>query len=608
MTDNSSVNSCPMVNRIAVFNPYLQGGHLKTAEMESTARFMACAEKRGIQVKMFSHSQDIINFKPDFVFSITYQTGKLTPFPTYMNVNIPVSMIQNVNRFVRNILSCDGFVTVSPSVNAWLKSLCQRYGKSFLCSAGYFSVEKTEFKPGRYKDAVCAYMGTNWDGTRHAAIFQRLASGDYLKCYGPRDSWKLYPSSLFGGEIPFDGISTLSMYNQSGAGLCIGHPEFDHEGIANNRMYEIVASGAMPIASENSLTREFYGDSILYFNHLDEPDAVVSNIIKSVEWVRANPNIAEEMTRNAHQIFNDNLSMETYLDQMLSMHERCIAGYHNASKIERNHRPSVGGSNAFLVVNPSISSFSYQTISSIISQHDSPSIILLSKTEPVDIIRGLKNEFPAVNFSWEAYQGENSNTKLFDRLKSLSPDFIAVVREGDLLFDNYRSTLATALAKTSHNHRQAGAFVAASTTYSLVDDSLEKCDDPHAIKYNDFIKMHSFMMSDRIILTSILFSKDLFNAVATGENLYHFRDITLQSLSVLGVEPVLIPEVVSSAFLDGYHAGRHFDNDSVLSSLENEVIARDRQLSEIKNSKAWRYLCLARRAMGLLRGVYHRAV
>ncbi len=602
MSDLSSLTSEAIVKRIAVFNPYLQGGHTKTAEMESTARFIACAQKRGIEVKMFDNSHDIISFKPDFVFSITYQTGKLTSFPTYMNVNIPVTMIRDVNRFVRNILSCDGFVTVSGSVKEWLKSICKQFNKDYLCCAGYFSVERNVFQPSNYRNATCAYMGTNWDGTRHSKLFNLLSGGEYLKCYGPSESWKLYPKTLFGGEVPFDGISTLRMYNKSGAGLCIGHPEFDLEGIANNRMYEIVASGAMPIASMNPLTKEFYGNSILYFDHLDEPEKVASSIVSSIEWVRANSKTAEEMVRAAHDIFNKNLSIEYYLDQMINMHQQYLSKHKiknlDLLKVKANQKL------LYVIVNPIIDVGVMNTISSIFSQESvNPSILLLSKNEPIDLIDILKNNYPSSNIEWIRYYGEKSNHELFNILNKLSPKFISLLCQGDVIFKNFSLVLSDAISKGTVNESESGSLVACSLSHSLVDDSLEYCEDEHAINYHDFFKIKSFISSDRFSLSSVIFSVQLFQAYIAEKNIYDLSDVSRQALSVLGIDPVVIPEIVSSAFLDAHHANENLHYVSLVKSLENDIASRDRAINQIINSRSWRYLCRVRGVIGKLKAV-----
>ena len=609
MSDIKPFISEAVVKRIAVFNPYLQGGHTKTAEMESPARFVACAVHRGIQVKMFDNSHDIMLFKPDFVFSITYQTGKLTPFPTYMNVNIPVTMIHDVHRFVRNILSCDGFVTVSESVKSWLMKICQQYNKTYICCDGYFSVEKTEFKPANYEHAVCAYMGTNWDGTRHSSIFNRLSDGKYLKCYGPRESWKLYPDSLFGGEVPFDGVSTLKMYNNSGMGLCIGHPQFDEEGIANNRMYEIVAAGAMPIASNNSLTKEFYGDTILYFNHLAAPNEVADQIIHAVQWVRSNPKLTESMTAAAHDLFNKNLSMEYYLDQMLAMHQKYLSKIQQQKMAITNKLANSEMSLCYIIANPVLDSSAADTIASIVAQGvDNPNVFLISKNEPRGLIEHIKNFYPKVHVSWISYQDERTNDGLINALNQQHCDLLVILNPGDILFDHYTACLTNFVSVSESEFTNYSEFVMGSLSHSRFDDSLEQCDDPHIIKYHDFSKIQSFLTGEQFPISSIIFSSNLFSAIIKDKTLYHLNEFTIQTLSTLGVNPIIIPNIALSVLIDRYYASKNLYYVSQVKKLETDLILREISMNEILNSRSWRYFSRARKVVGRLKRVSMRVI
>ena len=312
------------VKRIAILNSYLQGGHINIAESESTLRFIEAGKNLGIEVEVFAKSEDISDFEPDFVVAITYQEGKLTRYPTYVSMNIAPSLIKNVPRFIRNILSCDGFLTISTSVKDWLQELCLTHNKAPIIGHAAFSLPKTTFKTFDFQKAKVMYVGTNWDGMRHKDLFRQLSSGDYLKCYGPEKSWSEYPGKLYGGTIPFDGISLLETYQQHGAGLCIGLSIFDEEGIASSRMFEIAAASALPLCVPNPLIKASYGDSVLYLNNHKSTVDLANQIIASVEWMQNNPAQAQEMAASAHAIFNDNLSMEYFIQEMVKLHKKVM--------------------------------------------------------------------------------------------------------------------------------------------------------------------------------------------------------------------------------------------------------------------------------------------
>ncbi len=319
------------IKKIAILNAYLQGGHTQIAETESATRYIEAARNLGIIAKMFANSDELDDFKPDIVVAITYQEGKLTKYPTYVSLNVPPSLIKNEARFVRNILSFDGFLTLSMSVITWLESLCHKHGKKFNYAKAAFSVPKTPFVACEFTNATAMYMGTNWDGNRHSHFFKALDGCDYLTCYGPEKSWLNYKNGLYGGEVPFDGATVINKYRTHGIGLCIGHPAFDAEGIANNRLFEVPAASALVICAENELARDQYGDSALYMDHRLNQSDYTEQFISYVEWVRSNPSIAAEMARETNRIYNSSLCMEQQILNLIDLHNIVMA-----DKYEKN--------------------------------------------------------------------------------------------------------------------------------------------------------------------------------------------------------------------------------------------------------------------------------
>lgn len=309
------------VKKIAILNPYLQGGHVQIAETESARRYIEAASNLGITAEMFANSDSLDAFEPDIVVAITYQEGKLSKYPTYVSLNVPPSLIRNEARFVRNILSFDGYLTLSHGMISWLETLCRDHRKHLYYAKAAFSVPKTPYVPCDFKTATAMYMGTNWDGNRHAHFFNALDGSGMLTCYGPEKSWLNYKNGLYGGEIPFDGESVIKQYRKHGIGLCIGHPVFDAEAIANNRLFEVPAASGLVICAENGLAREYYGDAALYMNHHLSQSDYTEQFIAYVDWVRSNPGIAAEMARETNERYNLKLCMEQQVLNLLSLHK-----------------------------------------------------------------------------------------------------------------------------------------------------------------------------------------------------------------------------------------------------------------------------------------------
>jgi hypothetical protein len=305
--------------KIAFVNPYLQGKHYHIAETESGKRFVKACNHLGMEAEIFDSSSKLDIFKPDLVVGITYQEAKLSCYPTYLALNTPFSLLDKHKRFERNILSYDGIITLSETTKNWYRALCKRANKKPVIVHGGVTTSRVDFKNIDYKNAKAMYIGTNWDGGRHAAFFNSLKNTNYLRCYGPAASWTLFQGTLYAGSVPFDGYSVYDEYRMNGIGLCIGHPEFDKHGVLNNRHYEVPAASAIAICSINETVKQIYGDSVLYLDQNSATDEMVQAFIAQVEWVRHNPRLAREMAEEANKIYNDQLALEACILELVNM-------------------------------------------------------------------------------------------------------------------------------------------------------------------------------------------------------------------------------------------------------------------------------------------------
>lgn len=556
------------VKKIAVFNPYLQGGHVKTAEIESTQRFINAAKKRNIDVKMFDETSAINNFEPDFVFSISHQIPKLTQFPSYINVNIPVSMIANVNRFVENILSYDAYVCVSPSVLNWLDQISKRVNKTSIHCEGYFSLEKTAYQRPNFENAFAMYMGTNWDGSRHGKVFNLFDDGQYLKCFGPKHSWDKYSSQLYGGEVPFDGISVLDYYRTAGAGLCIGHPAFDSEGIANNRLYEIAASSALLIASDNTFTKSKYADTALYFNQNADSQSVYEQIKAHVCWIRENPADAEAMSRASHERFNNELSNDYYLSEMLNMHQKVL---------EQKYRVTEKHNITYFIAKPIIDSSIIDTIETIKAQAGESSIILVSENTPS---QSVLNSVDKRLVTWVQATAQESTQSVMNKLNiGNQSNWINVLSPGDLLYQNHEAIITNTLNELSSS--SPGILKTEKLIASSKDRLIEKQYDEH------YFKVNNLTCYDRENLTAsmsnIVFSHAQFLTLLGEKPVYHLNAEKVDLSSAYS-----IVEVTCQVQAGQWAQAKISDNMNKMNELSAELLKKQNELSAIYHSKTWK--------------------
>jgi len=354
------------VKRIAIQHPYSG-----VAENQSAARIIAAAKTLGIVAKELRDSADIIAFQPDFVLSLSHMDPKLTPFPTYGVMTGPSEWYE-LPRLVRNILTYDAYLTVTPGMKQWLGDLTFGARKINTPIGFYFnsvlpysgSVPENDFR-----QPSLMYVGTNWDGGRHSALFGHLAKEDHFLLYGPESSWKSYPER-YAGTLPFDNTSVLEAYRKAGVGLCIEHMAFVKEGMPSNRIFETLASGALAICARTSFNEKWFGDTVLYVD-MDRPSRVIAKQISNhMEWISKHPDEAQKKAQQAHQIYCDIFALDKMLLSVCEIHEQVAKAKGYVKPEPSDKGPKVGvviraGSRGEEFLHRSIGSVSRQTYTNV---------------------------------------------------------------------------------------------------------------------------------------------------------------------------------------------------------------------------------------------------
>ncbi|MCW9035111.1 MAG: glycosyltransferase [Rhodospirillales bacterium] len=305
--------------KIAILHPYSG-----LAETESARRIIIACERLRHEAKECQLPGQVIRYNPDFVLSLSHQDAKLFGVPTYGVLTAPVNWYNQCPRFIRNILSYDGILTLSPFSAAKLEGLCSAFGKDI--KVGFYG-NTCAIEPGiaNVKDPHLIYLGTNWDGHRFGDIFSKLSERSYFEVYGPEDKWPHISDQSRKGGLPFDGVSVLNAYRNAGVGLCLHLADFTSSGMPSNRIFEITAAGAVVISDENPFVREHYGDSILYVDTSQSTDSIVDQIDAHMKWVKFHPDEALVMAKQSKQVFDEKLSLDVLLPQLFDYHQSLLS-------------------------------------------------------------------------------------------------------------------------------------------------------------------------------------------------------------------------------------------------------------------------------------------
>ncbi len=303
-----------MQTHIAIQNSY--PGSSATAELEYIKRFVLVSERFGIKTTTVDTSNDIIAACPDFVIATHPNTPKLTQFTTLGSMWSPPQYFQNDPRILRSVCSYDGYL-VGPDVT--LKAVCE--------SVGRFSSPKpiADFRvypssPSGIAQAEefssLLYLGTNWDGSRHAGLLAKLAAERLLALYGPPAAWRHLPE-VYCGPLPFDGASVIRACAKHGVVLCLhlkDHRELDTPSM---RIFEAASAGCVILSDDIPFVRRMFGDAVFVIpSELDDDDELAF-IRDRLDFVKNHPMAAREMGGTVKEIFDRELSLDVVIPKIV---------------------------------------------------------------------------------------------------------------------------------------------------------------------------------------------------------------------------------------------------------------------------------------------------
>src|SRR5262245_21260979 len=104
--------------KIAYHNPWTN-----SAENQLFRSMRKAGMKNGIELVECADEEDILACHPTFVLSVTAVVPKVTDFPTYLTVHTPKSCLLEQPQYVKNLLSYDGYLTISVTLRCFMKDL-----------------------------------------------------------------------------------------------------------------------------------------------------------------------------------------------------------------------------------------------------------------------------------------------------------------------------------------------------------------------------------------------------------------------------------------------------------------------------------------------------
>jgi hypothetical protein len=320
--------------RIGFLNPWKD-----KAENQAFQSLKIAAERIGHELVHLTTSDETLRAEPDFVLAVASTQPKTTDIPTFGVIHEPRSRFWEKPDYFHNLLSYDGWLTISETLEVFLKNLAAGFGREPLVGR-YYNVPQRQAVVSDIAATVAegrlslAYFGTNWD-PRARPLFRELSKRDYMRIYGPEEAWSYLRGRAYFGSPPFDGDSVQRTYARCGVGLAVLSKNHTLDDIISNRIFEITSVGAAAICPDIPWIRKWFGDSVWYYDPFGTAYEIATQIDGAVEDIRSDPAAAAERAQRARAVFEADFCGEVLLQNAIDYFEQWSASsQRNRSKAE----------------------------------------------------------------------------------------------------------------------------------------------------------------------------------------------------------------------------------------------------------------------------------
>jgi len=307
--------------RIGFLNPWRD-----KAENQAFVSLQEAAVRVGHTFVHVTTSDEILQADLDFVIAVASTQAKTTHIPTFGAIHEPRIRFWEKPEYFQNLLTYDGYMTIADTLADFLKAFCAGAGKPQHVGRYYNTPQRQEIicdveAIAARGDLSLCYFGTNWD-PRSRPLFRALVGRDYMRIYGPKESWEYLQGEKYFGQTAFDGNSVQREYAAHGVGLAVlsrGHALDD---VISNRVFEITSVGAVAICPDIPWVRKNFGDNVYYF----DPNGTVYEIFEAIDAamaaIAADPAAAAAKARAARAIFEAEFAAEVMVANAVQYFEQ----------------------------------------------------------------------------------------------------------------------------------------------------------------------------------------------------------------------------------------------------------------------------------------------
>jgi hypothetical protein len=289
-------------------------------ERETASRIKKAAEGLGWEVILDEFTGRQIKNSKNLDFIISFCANKNVKKNCF-NYLITSFCHENYYEFPQLYKGYDGFFVIADPKKYDLDI------KNFHCIRYYPTVQETTYQKVDLTNLVTLLplWGNRLDDPKYMNLYSYLDQSGFIRFYGFLHKNLNFITNSYKGEIPFDGVSIIPVFQEHGIVLVLHSDVHFKQGIPSGRIFEAAAASAVIISDKNTFVQENFGDSVFYIDTSLSAEEIFSEIQRHMEFIRLHPEIALGMAEKAHQIFNENFGLTKMLLQLKTMHEKIKA-------------------------------------------------------------------------------------------------------------------------------------------------------------------------------------------------------------------------------------------------------------------------------------------
>lgn len=293
-----------------------------TFELEEIQTFFSHAK---IATKIFYVSDTILQYQPDCVIITSPQHAKLTPYPTYGLINKPRSEYLEIARFLRNVLTYDGYLTFSDRLKQFLGDILfgARKLNTSILKLDFFPTA-TEFKIPNIdvSDPKLIIFEPDFNYSKFKKSIFRLLN-KFKNCSVV--SFSIPKTRRYSKRfiLARDTVNLRGILNDYAIAICLNSGD-EQEKTLNPSVLKLISSCAITIAHHTELLESYFQDNLYYI----PADTSLNEIPKIIEFhlqqILTHPGKALKKCQMAHQIFLQSLAFDTLFTKFADFHQQSL--------------------------------------------------------------------------------------------------------------------------------------------------------------------------------------------------------------------------------------------------------------------------------------------